>query len=346
MIPRRALGGALFLLIAASSWAWYMQARRIARDPALALSVASEHLFLGEVWAQNRVPCVLPIQNNSRDFISILRFRTSCRCVSLDPPSMTVAPGEIAQLRLDLDLADRAFETKGIRVRVVPVVENASFVGQHKGWAVSGSVRMPIHCSSEMFDFGEISILDHARRTVCVGIRAVEPLQVMSATTQVENARVGFRHIVGNEYEVSADIEPLYVDGEFDFDVDIAFGQDGRTLGVFPIRARGRYINEVEAIPEVVSFGAIEVGSVEEAQVVVRSRSGHPFSASVEVDSAIAQDVKISPVSTSTKKEHAFRIVLTVTRSGSFASEAIFRIQLENRSVPIEVVLPIQYHGA
>ncbi|MCH8045203.1 MAG: DUF1573 domain-containing protein, partial [Planctomycetes bacterium] len=108
------------------------------------LEVDPEHLDFGEVWVQDKFQWTLPITNTSSEPVEVLEFRSSCNCLSIEPKTLVLAPGETSDVHLTLDLTTRnpeqaAKASRRFSVRIAPIITGG--LAQYTGWEIQGQVR-------------------------------------------------------------------------------------------------------------------------------------------------------------------------------------------------------------
>jgi hypothetical protein len=63
-------------------------------DPFQGLVVAPEELDVGELWEQDVARVKFHLHNPSQEPREIVRWKNSCTIQNIDPPNLTLAPGE------------------------------------------------------------------------------------------------------------------------------------------------------------------------------------------------------------------------------------------------------------
>ena len=71
------------------------------------LMIPTDNLDMGEVWEAKDFSWRLPIRNLSDRTIEIRKFLSSCVCTAIDPPRLSIPPGETVMVNLVLDLMSR-----------------------------------------------------------------------------------------------------------------------------------------------------------------------------------------------------------------------------------------------
>ncbi len=131
------------------------------------VAVAPVHLDLGEIWEAKQHAHELPIENRTRQPVTITQFATSCGCISVVPDSLTLAPSETRRVTVNVDTGHRGAVDMGKPIRdfasrVTPLVESpgggrrqpaaSTHQNQLSEWTLKGKVR-----SRVTFDLAELS---------------------------------------------------------------------------------------------------------------------------------------------------------------------------------------------
>jgi hypothetical protein len=103
----------------------------------------------------------------------------------------------------------------------------------------------------------------------------------------------------------------------------------------FPLA--GNVVDDVEAVPSSLMFGAYSLDADLRQDVTFRSRTGREIE-SVEIDS-VPDGFDAEP------EEGVFHISGRVSGLGRQVSKLIFRCRLDGLDRPVSIAVPVAYHG-
>jgi len=94
------------------------------------LVVAEDRLDFGEAFEQDTFRWTFPIENRGKEEIHITGFGLSCNCATVTPRSLTIPPGETAEVALTLDLTARGKQLAStswpFEAEVTPTIERTN----------------------------------------------------------------------------------------------------------------------------------------------------------------------------------------------------------------------------
>jgi hypothetical protein len=246
-----------------------------------ALGISLDGLDFGEVWEQQRFQHTFSIKNASPRSVRIASIQTGCGCMSIDPKSLQLSPGEkrAIHLTLDLSLTDASpRRSQAFSTLVSALVESPTgIVPIH--WQLVGSVRPhPIRAIPARVDFGnriargwptipEVVAIAGDQRIKDVRVQSTSPLAT------VRNWRNPLDGVYRLEIQPALDAPA----GMHSFDVEIV-GIPVQRENHLPwppvtipvIMDAG---HDVQIIPPQLHLGAAQVGKDSEDTVFLSSRN-------------------------------------------------------------------------
>jgi hypothetical protein len=127
-------------------------------DETAVLWIPAESLDFGTVYEDEYLSWTLPIENHKPVSVEIESFSTSCNCLLIDPPTLTIGPSERRDLRLKVDLTSKSRADDRVEVRFVAKVKEGMIEGKRSlaEWKLVGNVR---------------SVLSEAVREIAISLR-------------------------------------------------------------------------------------------------------------------------------------------------------------------------------
>ncbi len=332
----------------------YFLSRRISEGRARpALEIAASALDFGEVWDQRSFPWTLPIRNASNEPVEVLEFKTSCGCLSVEPESLVVPPGETVPVKLMLNLNAKNRQKASLCVRdfdvgLVPVTKS-SLPGQTR-WKLHGYVRRyPLVTSPARVDFGEALVVGASFPSRAVDVHCLIPITGLTAECDESMATVHVEQIADDTQSYRVEILPradLSV-GEHMFDVSLKpllrARQPGRELPPFQVEVTAHVLTDVYAVPSMLWLGAAKLGEVLDGTVAIAARS-RPFRV-LEVRQNEEAQVEVARIEGVDAKTHVFRVMQRVAKGGTQRGGMEFIVQEEGGSEPYRVPVSVCYHG-
>lgn len=131
--------------------------------------------------------------------------------------------------------------------------------------------------------------------------------------------------------------------GSIDFDVMLhAIAADGGSLPAVSIAVSGQVTTDVEAAPNPMTLGVLDVGTLVDEQVDLRSRTGSRFR--VEHVECESEHTQIQPNDPKTEDTLQYRVVQQISQGGFHKSEVRFSI-LHEDEYRETITLPVRYVG-
>jgi hypothetical protein len=226
----------------------------------------------------------LPVKNTSDKTIDITDIETSCGCGSVKPTSVAIAPGEVAEFHLRLDLTPKGADNRSKTVwpfstRLVPILRNGG-AGELL-WTIRGTVRKAFDLSSELVDFGDSLVCGSAFAPKSILVRCILPHSGLSA--RCEDSVASVRVLPAREKAWGYEVEVLpkrdLPVGDHKFavvleavpPVDVRSSAARVELPNFRVEVRARVHPRIRALPEEVFLGAAYVGESLDDMVTLSS---------------------------------------------------------------------------
>lgn len=311
------------------------------------LKVAADALDFGEVWEDSEFRWKLPIENTSSQRIEIVKLEASCGCVSVDPPSLLISPGQTRDVHLTLNLSPRNseranFPVRELSFRLRPVIRSP--LPRELTWILKGKVRNAFVELPESIDFGESCVRGGpfpVRTFQVIVPRAVKSLEADSSPS-IAACKVIPPNMDSQVFSIELAPSKKLASGPFEFAVRLLATSDaGERLPAVTVPAFGRVVHDVFVDGPVV-FGALSVGDTDKRKISVQSRTASKFAVgAIDYDAArmrVERDSHAPPDGT------RFDVVLLRAERGAHRSIIRFHIS-QDRQPPYELEVPLVYHG-
>ena len=280
----RTLVLAVFIVCAAIvSGMWYGQ--KIARKPYQSggLYIPERALNFGQVWMQKDFNWVLPITNTTTESIEIESVKGSCECTAITPRSLTINPGETAELQLTLNFATKQIPQR----RTVPSWDFSMHVlasvkgkgAQLPGWEVRGTIRNALKLASSTIHLDSSWIAGTPLSPKTVLVKSFEPLTGLHVQCDESVCRVTTEK-VGDDRQFAVRICPndALPIGPVAFPLFLKpMPHDEVDVPPIQLVVKGSIVGEMAAFPDKVVVGALPIGESVQETVVLRSRLGRTF---------------------------------------------------------------------
>lgn len=304
------------------------------------LVVAPEELKLGTVWEDEAYIRELSIQNHETVPVEIEKFSSTCNCLSIEPKSLTIPPGETRIVRLTIDLVTKPPPDGKVSVRLTPVLKEGSLDGKRFGpeWMIAGQARQAIKVDRS-FDLGRHSELAQPLRPWTIPVEPLVPLEKLSAQSGVSGITAAIHPPDGesSNYRLT-----LAATGELPISVlegtvTIApVRQGGEKLPARRIYIRGKIISDLSCDPPTVQVGLRKLGETFGEEVALRSLTRRYLG--MVQSAAEGEGLTVESIG-----ENRFRIHQTVNRTGSQTNQVRFSATITGRKLIVSV--PVEYTG-
>jgi hypothetical protein len=329
---------------------WAGQYARKARQPAdqavvEGLMIPAANLDFGEVWEEKGFDWRLPIRNLTSNTVEIRKFSTSCGCTAIEPPKLSIQPGETATVQLTIDLTHRSYAEAGLARRpfaisVHPITPSAR--RGSAGWQIHGTVRSRVTVDEKSVHFGEEPI--HGQQAVTRKLRATVhvPCQDLEVTLNpsVATATVKRHEDDPSRFEITIAVNPDLPPGHFQTDAKISvLTPSGKRELALLLPIAGEMQPEVRLLPARVVLAPAPIGDSVEAIVTLQA----PPEAEAAVDHIEIDDpsLRVGPARIEGHPAgRAYRFRQYVGKEGDQRSTVRFIIRKPNTgkiTLPIEV---------
>ncbi|HET6572018.1 MAG TPA: DUF1573 domain-containing protein [Fimbriiglobus sp.] len=309
------------------------------------LHIDAKYLDLGEVWETPEHVAVVPVQNVSSAPITVAEFATSCDCSGVEPKSVTLQPGQRADLTVKLDLTHRLPYQFGLARRPVTVRIDPVFGGDYApstGWELKAVVRSRVSVNATRLDF--MDLCTHAGTPASRTVRATAhvPLARLEAVAVPNAAAVRVTPEPSGELDIVVTPDPGLPVGPFRFEVrTTAVTPDGVAHRCATIPVCGEMQPATRVTPGVVLLGERAVNSTAEAEVIVRLPGVGWSVERIEVESL---DTVVKKVDSDADGTQRYRVVQRIARTGDQTAAIDFVVRRPGGEVG-KVDATVCYYG-
>jgi hypothetical protein len=313
------------------------------------LTLQPGSLDFGEVWAQPHFRWFMVVSNPNDQAISVDQIDTSCRCVSVEPSSFSINPGDSLALSVSMNLqgeADNRLQATGwidresVTISLTPHVRGST---KTESWHIHGTVRRAVLTSAAAIDFGDVSrdALKRSRQTILV--RCVEPASTLAVETAPRFGLVAITPVSGDK-----GLHRIDVAMSEDSPMGTATSQlvikpsthDGAPLPALRLPISANVVGDIEAVPSAVAFSVVRPGQGVQESLVLRSRNNTAF----DVKNVAVDDVGLSAVVEAGAASQK-RYIVRLMPSKVAARRACIRFDIRSRADGHEesVKVPVTY---
>jgi hypothetical protein len=296
---------------------------------------------MGTIWEDEQFAWTVPIENHEATPIEVASFGTSCNCLSVEPSSFVLAPGERRELRMRINLTSQVKDTGEVAVGLwARLKKDNREPGESLGpeWMIVGQVRRVLKFNRRLFYVGQHSELAQPLPVQTIPLEVLVPLQSLSAecdlagfTTKVEAVKEGKALLELR----SVTPRPL---GPFEGSISLNPVLKGaQHLPVQRLHFEGRIVPDVEAVPPEVLVGGRALGETIEDVVLLRSLTGREL-VNVRAE-AEGEGLAIEALEGS----HRLRIRQKVMATGSCTNR--IRVYAQASGQKVETIVPVTYTG-
>jgi hypothetical protein len=250
------------------------------------LEIPQQHLDFGSVWAQHDFQMILELRNTSNQMVEVSGFLASCACVSIEPSSVVLAPGDSTQLRATPDLTTKRVLRSALSQvpyveRIVPQIVGART--KPRGWTLKGQVQLACTVSPTRWHFvGALSARESepARDGLLVvrPLTHVDTVRAHSDSHIVKAIRVTDPKSDGSEFHVHLTPNERLAAGSYAGRIAIVpILRDQQTLPPTLVDVTLCVIGDICAVPHEVHLLVQRGEPRPSEQVVISSRSGTRF---------------------------------------------------------------------
>ncbi len=336
---------ALFLGGLACAYRMWMRTESITTESGL--SVTSESLDFGDVWAQEAFVWSLPLYNETSSDIEITDFDVSCHCTSISPNSLIVPAYGEALVHVTMDLRPMFSEQAMQSDRPFAVLIAARTAGRSRsdfGWNLEGRIRNAVLVSPIKVDFQDRLVRGSPFSPATVELTCHPDCMGVTAECDSSIAKVNLMPRAGmTDFQLEIIPNAELTAGEHEFDVSLTpQSADGEEIPDMRIPVICRVWHDVEVVPRQIALGAQNSGESVDATAFLRSRTGKRF----VVEDVIApdNDITVTP-SIDSDAGQLFRIVCPSVQPGLQNQQVRFIVSQQHEDEKFDVSLSVVYHG-
>lgn len=327
----------LILLASAVATVWLGSVtKRLAAGNA-GLVVADRFLNLGEVWEDPALAWTITVTNSSEETVHVEDFVTTCNCVSVEPKSLVLPPGEAANVRVTFNFTltpsrrHPITDEEDVEVGVAPVIRNGW--AQERGWTFRARVRRLLRVNPRLLDLGTDLVKGGPILPRKVVVTSKITLAKLLAHCDPAVGDVQVTPVPGqsNSFSVAVTPSARLPGGNFRFDVMLkAVQPGGASLPPVKLPVTGVVQSEVQALPAALAFGVQPVGSQIREVVVLSSLRNRAFD--IESIQTTSESTRVEAFEEA-KSGRAFRIVQTIAAPGKHQHTVTFSVRTADKQV-------------
>ena len=326
-LPRRRaiFAAAVFLLATVVAAYWFGKSRFTSNPRTTGLTVNPKFLDLGDVAVTSRLQFELPVRNDTTQDIVVLGVERSCACTSVHPADLRVPAGQIANLRLTIDLRPKDNQSLGLKswpfsVSLAPRIKGG--FAKAPIWELHGRVLNSLLLTPTLADFRDGIIRGAPPPKVNLTVTPTVEIDELEAACNPSLASAVVRRVDAKRFEVEITPADSINTGSLDADVVLTGKRDGTVIATVSVPVRGIVHEDVLVTPSVVLLGARTTVDALEETLILTSRTGRPFA---------LDDVQIENgrcVEITRQSESPTRIVLRVACDRSCVGRDFLTTQL------------------
>ena len=347
-LTRRLGLAALFLVSAAAAWAAGMWAagglpvRTVPRVAVNGLSVDPDALDVGEVWETPRLVVRLRVHNDAATPRVVEKWTGGCGCTTVEPKTLSLRPGESAEVTVTIDLTDRAPRNRGVARWPLAIHLQPVFAGDRDpsaGWTIAGTVLNLLNVPVGRLDILDGCVSGGPPRGRTFHVTAQKPLARVEADLDSSYGSVRVEPAGPDRWAVTVTPSPQLPAGPFEFRVPIrAVTPDGESHPSTTVVVAGEMHPPVRAFPRTAQVvGDVTVPGPAVAEVSVTVPDGWAV-ARVESDAAGTDAKHVGPAPDGGR---LYRITQPTPNPGGFRVGVRFVVQGpagRTATAPVEVV--------
>ncbi len=315
------------------------------------LSVDPAALDLGEVWEEGAYLHTLSIRNDNPNPVEVARFFVSCGCAGVEPQTVSLAPGETADVHLKLDLARRTLNDLGrasrpFAVSLGPLLKSSEAMAPSGGWELRAVIKSRVTLDKLSLHFGDEPIQSALplTRKVHATVHLPRSSLRVSAADNAVSWKINPHADRPDEFDVAVSTNPAALKaGPFKTTLNIeVVTAEGEALPGVKLPVAGTVRPEVRPVPASVLLGVRRIGRTAEATVALQMPPGEKWEVErIEVDSP---DVQVDSVPAGSAGGRAYRLRVRITKEGPQASEVRFFVRKPGRDTA-PVAMTVSYDG-
>lgn len=363
---RRVLSVAI--LVSACAGAWWVGS--FVRSPAggEALAVDDAALTFGEVWEDPAFVWTLPLQNPNAHDLKVVRFVSSCSCLAVEPASLVVPARQRAEVKVTLNLVyrpspiDTRDSADSRSSQLVPEGSGGKVYDfdaglrphpegpqggtlQQAGWTIRGRVRPTFTPSPRALHFGESLVRGQAFAPKTVSVLVHVPVKSLTARCEPALAEAVVRPVDGDERRFELTVLPnsTLAFGPVAFRVLLQGSlRDGTELPPYPVRVEGTVVEDIQALPALVQFGACPLGKTVQETIILHSLHEKAFDVE-KIDNGSA-DLEVVPGTRVLPHRKEYRLSQKIARAENQSGRVEFAIRT-GQGESLKVAVEVKYFG-
>jgi hypothetical protein len=309
--------------------------------PVAQLWIPPDALNMGTIWEDGQFAWTVPIENREASAVEVESFGTTCNCLSIQPESFVLAPGERRQLQMRINLTSQVKETGEVAVGLwAQVKKEDRKPGEPLGpeWQIVGQVRRVLKFNRRPWYLGQHSELAQPLPVQTIPLEILVPLQCLSAECDLVGFSINVRRLdEGKAVLELCSVTPRSV-GAFEGTISLQPAlKGGELLPVQRLQFEGKIVPDIEAVPPAVQVGGRVLGDALEEVVQLRSLTRREL-VGVRAQPE-GEGLAVEPVEDNLR----FRIRQRVIATGSTTNRIHFYAKVAGREV--ECILPVSYTG-
>jgi len=312
------------------------------------LVVEAADLDLGEIWEEKAFSWELPIRNRTTSPVKVEKFALSCRCVTVEPQSITIPGGQTGKIRVKLDLTFRNAGELGQARRpiawdVEPFLGARTERRRQTAWNLQGILRSRVTLDTTQLHFGETAVQGQPAMSRKVIATVQIPFERIEATCDPKVAAVQVSRVENtpDRFEITVSPQPTLKPGPFASELVVSvIAPDGKRFYGSSLPVEGEMQPEVRLLPARLLLPSKKVGETTTGAVVLQAPPDTPIEVKqIDTDSP---DVRVEGIQVEgVTQGRAYGVTQRVTREGDLTTVVRFTIRRPGRSdltLPMEVV--------
>ncbi len=274
----RLIGAVVLCVCAATGTLWYRGTGATQARSHISLWVPEEALNIGDVWENEDLAVVLPIENRGTSEAVVKEFSRTCNCVTVTPNTFVLQPHERIDLRLEVDISTTTGKDLKVGLRPILAAEPGGRKESMPAWKLVGRVRRPLKFERSVF-LGRHSEFAQPLPAWTIPVEVLTPLESIDATCDDSRfvAKVDIPEKMGNAVLRLTQKAVLPV-GAFEGTVILRpRATGGEVLPVRRLRFQGQIVSDIESIPPIFQVGSRQVGDTINEEVVLQSLTNRRF---------------------------------------------------------------------
>lgn len=320
----------LFAAIVVGIGYLFSRAHAVKEEPGkVPLSIAAEGLNIGDQWETKEFHWTLPIKNTSTSDVNVAKFLSECPCMTFDPPSVTLSPGQEVEVRVTCDMTAKCGQNRDLPIRdyampITPANENGLAI--QPAWVLHGRIRSAIKLEPRSLNFWDSLVRGQPVSTRKVTVTEFTSVHRLEATCEPDLATAHLTRSPNDSAKYELVVQPRndLKAGAFKFNVVLRPYTSEGSLPSVALPVEGCVLEDIQATPSLIQFGACPVGKPVHETVVLRSWSKEKFE--VQRVSCDLPDISVQLIKSETGVNE-YRIIHRVAHGGKQSSTIRFQVR-------------------